>query len=214
MANRPKNFDAGNPVIPDVTDVVTMILNNLDVGNFSTDLNVCCPTCEDIYVLSSVETFLKLAEQLGWTLNQGQDITPMPCCLNTESIVETYLKLVEALGINKPDGQVLTCCNNDFDKCVARLSEILTPDQISIIKQVGIVEYSNLAPNGNSLLCNLIDNIITNQLSQNQAYDMIYGVLNKGIVVYCDGCNTLIASIETYLKYWDSTQSNQGPVPA
>lgn len=209
-----KNFyDAPIPPGPvnDVSDIGDAVINVLDSGIFSTDLNICCPSCGDIYILSSVETFLKFAEAYGWTYGQEGYEVKMDCCLNTESTVETYLKLAEALGLSQPDGQRLICCNNDFDKCVARLSEILTPAQIENLRNKGIVEYSNLLENGDSQVCKIIDNIIKSGLTQSQAFDFFDRLLDKGLVVYCDGCNTIVTIVETFLKYWETIPNNEVP---
>jgi hypothetical protein len=115
----------------------------LDKGFITTNCNICCSSCNDTWVLASVETFLKYAEAVGitqtaavpalaYTINGCPDLDP--CCSNVAASVETYLKYAEAMGGTAsaavPAGpfpislveqaimeNVFTCCNG-FNECV------------------------------------------------------------------------------------------------
>ena len=163
----------------------------LDTGIFTTDKSVCCPSCGDFYVLSGLERFNALAEFLNY---QGFDT----CCLNFVSNVEGELKFPEEIPLTN-------CCNNNFDVCVDRLNEILNFEQIQEILNLSIVEFSLLGTSGNSQLCSLIDNIINQGLTNEQAFNTIKDILDDGLVVYCDGCNTIVSNIPTFIQ-WKENQ--------
>jgi hypothetical protein len=166
------------------------LLNN---GIFTTDNSVCCPSCGDLYVLSGLERFKTLAEYFNY---QGFD----ECCLNFFGNIETELKFPEQISLTN-------CCNNDFDSCINRLNEILNFDQIQVVLGLGIVEYSLLGSSGNSQLCSLIDNIINQGLTNEQAYTAITTILDDGLIVYCDGCNTIISNIPTFIQWKEGQES-------
>lgn len=45
---------------------VNSLIRILDKGIIEDNCDFCCPDCGNIYTVASVETFLKLSEQLGW----------------------------------------------------------------------------------------------------------------------------------------------------
>jgi hypothetical protein len=81
----------------------------IDRGFYFNGCNVCSGNCQQPYVFSSVETFLKYAEAIGifeydlnsqtWTFNN-----PEGCCIKTGASVETYLKWAEATGGSNNEG--------------------------------------------------------------------------------------------------------------
>lgn len=168
----------------------------LDKGQIlSSAANICCPDCtiNPIYVLSSTETFLKLVQSLGW----GK-VPNSTCCINIQASVETYLKWSEFFGDNQ-----YPCCNNDFESCLSQFSTIV---DLSRILDKGVVETNGY--NGNTLLC------IIYELFVNTPEDLLQGstisevfdrILDKGFVAYCCDCNVIIASVETYLKWFEAT---------
>jgi hypothetical protein len=168
----------------------------LDRGQvLSSAANICCPDCtiNPIYVLSSAETFFKLAEALGWT--EEPDLT---CCINIQASIETYLKYNEAWQIEQ-----YPCCNNDFESCLSQFSTIA---DLSGILDAGVVETNGY--NGNTLLCIIYDLFVNTPedllqgLTISEVFDRI---LDKGFVAYCCDCNVVIASVETFLKWWEAT---------
>ena len=168
----------------------------LDKGQILSDAsNICCPDCQisPIYVLASVETFLKFADNLNWLYEENKT-----CCVSVQSSVETYLKYEEAWQVDKP-----ACCENDFEECLDKYSEIVNLDRIL---DKGIVESNGF--DGNTLLCKIYDLFI------NTPEDLYFGsslsevldrILDKGFVVYCCDCNTIISSVETFFKWWEAT---------
>ena len=168
----------------------------LDKGQvLSSAENICCPDCtiNPIYVLSSTETFLKLAEALGWT--EEPDLT---CCINIQASVETYLKYSESFG-----GTQYPCCNNDFESCLSQFSTIA---DLSRILDKGVVETNSY--NGNTLLCIIYDLFVNTpeDLLQGATLSEVFDrILDKGFVAYCCDCNVVIASVETFLKWWEAT---------
>jgi hypothetical protein len=85
----------------------------LDKGVINTNCGICCPDCEGIYSLASVETQLKLLEALGLTYSGAVPASPLgavtqvsggsnnnsPCCSNVYASVETWLKYAEQMGL-------------------------------------------------------------------------------------------------------------------
>jgi hypothetical protein len=121
----------------------------LDKGVNFPNCGYCCPDCEGVYVLASVETFLKFAEAVGITISAAVpalpagDIlsgvlpdNPETCCSNVYASTETYLKYAEAMGMTEsaavpaspfsattevPQAEFVTPCCNGFDECVDEL---------------------------------------------------------------------------------------------
>lgn len=121
----------------------------LDKGLSQPNCGLCCPDCEGVYVLASVETFLKFAEAVGIT--QSPAIPALPsenillgtfpnnpeiCCSNVYASTETYLKYAEAMGITQSaavealplsanvqidQAEYVTPCCNNFDECMDEL---------------------------------------------------------------------------------------------
>jgi hypothetical protein len=85
----------------------------LDKGIVTTNCGMCCPSCEGIYSLASVETMLNLYEALGLTVSAAVPASPLltstnnnyinndlPCCSNVYASLETWLKYAEAVGLS------------------------------------------------------------------------------------------------------------------
>lgn len=90
----------------------------LDKGIITTNCDICCPDCEGVYSLASVETQLKLLEALGLTASAAVPALPPigavektfggsipdngePCCSNVHASVETWLKYADAMGLTQ-----------------------------------------------------------------------------------------------------------------
>lgn len=176
----------------------------LDKGQvLSSAANVCCPDCtlNPIYVLSSTETFLILAEALNWT--SEPDLT---CCINIQASVETYLKWSEAFGDNQ-----YPCCNNDFESCLSKFPAIA---DLNRILDKGVVETNGY--DGNTLLCKIYELFVNTpeDLLQGSTISEVFDrILDKGFVAYCCDCNVIIASVETFLKWWEATDGCGTVVP-
>ena len=166
----------------------------LDKGLVLTNAtNVCCPDCtkSPIYSLASSETFLKLAEALNWLYE-----TNLTCCINTQMGIESQLKYDTVWEVEK-----YPCCNNNFEFCLSQFSTILNLDTVL---DKGVVEVNSY--DGNTLLCKIYDLFINTpedaffNSSLSEVFDRI---MDKGIVAYCCGCTTVIASVETFLKWYE-----------
>ena len=171
--------------------------------------NVCCPDCttSPVYVLASVESFLKFADSLNWLYEP--DLT---CCINVQASIETYLKYNEAWEIEQ-----YPCCNNDFESCLSQFSTIASLDRIL---DKGVVETNGF--DGNTLLCKIYDLFVNTpeDLLQGSTLSEVFDrILDKGLVAYCCDCNVIIGSIETFLKWWEATDgcgtiTSPAPLPA
>jgi hypothetical protein len=176
----------------------------LDKGNVQSNenLEICCPDCVQVmngnnvsvYVISSVETFLKFSEAIGFT----RGITPT-CCTHLAASVETTLKFTEAFGI--PENPIPTCSKN-FNSCI-------NTDK-------GVVEYGSLS--GESQLCRINDFIdLSIELDPTSASkeEQLDRILDKGMVISCYDDEIVTASVETWLKWAEANGlTGGGAVPA
>jgi hypothetical protein len=118
----------------------------LDKGIVTTNCNMCCPSCEGIYALASVETMMKLYEGLGFTISAAVPASPQfsgdynyyinndsPCCSNVFASIETWLdKYASEIGLTPlaavpalnstftpslSSKELMTCCNG-FNECM------------------------------------------------------------------------------------------------
>jgi hypothetical protein len=183
--------------------------------------NVCCPTCGP-YVIASVETMLKYLEAIGYSQNSCCD-----CCLNGYASEESMLTLKEALGIAPvteptparstlsaststpsastiPDEQLYLSCTNYFVEEIESLLTLITPAEQLVIADAGIVESGSLNHDLTSNVSDLKTMIMAfyNATGNLLGYQpMLLDLLDKGIVVDCRAGQTIVASVETYLKY-------------
>jgi hypothetical protein len=190
----------------------------LDKGNVQSNenLEICCPDCVQVmngnnvsvYVISSVETFLKFSEAIGFT----RGITPT-CCTHLAASVETTLKFTEAFGI--PENPIPTCSKN-FNSCINTIKNTLTPEGINRLSDKGVVEYGSLS--GESQLCRINDFIdLSIELDPTSASkeEQLDRILDKGMVISCYDDEIVTASVETWLKWAEANGlTGGGAVPA
>lgn len=198
----------------------------LDKGVVFNNCNLCCPSCEAIYSLSSAETMLKLFEAINYAGGGGVvPATPQPlsaqnfyegepCCFNIYASVETYNKVAIAIY---PSIELISCCNG-FSECVDEVICWITEgvygptDKIDRILDLGLSEFSGIGngcDNDSSQLCYLLDLLkeYLSKLGQDKpTYTrllILEQIINKGITISCnkDTGEIVIASTETWLKY-------------
>ena len=152
------------------------------------DANICCPDC-GLWVVSSVESFLKLAEGLALVDPEGgeRNTDYDSCYFSNISSTETYLELYESCSEFydiTPKNPQTTLCGLDY----------LTDHDLL---DVGMVELGTI--NGSTLVCKIMQTIIDGHSMLTE------DILNAGIVVDCSGIcggsgSVSIMSIESYLK--------------
>lgn len=136
----------------------------LDLGSIEPICNNCCPDCGQIYIFSSVETFLKLYE------NFPVNISESACCSNT--------------------------CSSQFEQYVGNVKYLPLLDK-------GLVEYSTIG--GKSILCYFVEYAEAYGLTGDQLTGIVDEILDSGIVIYCDGENQVIGSVEAFDKYVETS---------
>ena len=189
-----------------IMNTINEILDRtLDKGilQSNNELDICCPDCVQnmndnnvsIYTISSVETFLKFSEAIGF--NRGNTPT---CCPQITASVETSLKFNQAFG-DSPTNPVPSCSTN-FNECMNTLKNSLTSEGVDRILDKGVVEYGSLS--GFSQICRIdefIDLSISLDPQSGTKEEIIDRIIDKGIVVSCYDDEIVIASVETWLKY-------------
>ena len=172
---------------------------------------VCCTTCDGPYAVASVETWLKLAEAVGWSNGEFSEPNINLCCNSVNASVETYLKYAEA--VSGQDGPLPPCCETNYAECFAKLASL---GAIERILDKGLIESN--PPGSISWLCALYEQLVTlteDELDGSTYAEIIDRLLDKGLVSHCyDDCNIIIASVETYLKFAEAVDLTQdAPVP-
>jgi hypothetical protein len=204
---------------------ITIVDRLLDIGIVTSNeaLDLCCPDCVQnmngnnvsIYVLASVETFLKFAEAFGCG---GSSVVPAipnsteqplgsssydgncQCCTHIYASVETELKLYEFYGY-QDEPNTSPPCSDNFNDCVNNIFSTFTAEEMDRILDKGIVEYG--AIRGSSQLCKIneyLDLAIFSGVSLITKAEIIDRILDKGFVVSCHNDEMIIASVETWLK--------------
>lgn len=160
---------------------------------------LCCPDCNqdglNVYVIASVETFLKFMEAIPVN-SQNSD-----CCLNSISSVETNLKLVEAFGTSYLGKN----CPTNFDDCWNTINQSLSAEGSDRILDKGIVEFGSIK--GVSKLCDIYNFCVSSATLNNDStvVEVFDRVMDKGIVISCDeDRNFVTASVETWITYWEA----------
>ena len=169
----------------------------LDTGVVMPKSAICCPSCGP-YMIGSIETFGKFIEAIGSCYG---------CCVSARgnnrviTILEEILSFY-GLSENYP-------CDNDFiTKINALLSEMnsntgKTYDTDYFLDK-GIVEYGSLNANFSSSINNLEDFLYSGNFTETE--DIVFNMMiDKGVVLYCSQYWTVVASVETFLKYGEAT---------
>jgi hypothetical protein len=165
---------------------------------------------EGIYVIASVETYLKCAEVVGAGIG------------NIYSSNETALKAFEVAGTS-PGGRIsvdgIEVANNISSGSELFLSSIMKIEDISIYDEIhrerGIIESSYLRysdsegerlalegiPTGFSFLKKLINHYSSGVLGTTSSFgEVVDRLLDKGLVIQINPTYVCVASVETYLK--------------
>lgn len=159
----------------------------------------------------------EIIEILDGILDKGEvSNLCIDCCpcnnLYVFASVETALKVFEnwievskfCNNSNVGYSWYTTCCT---DTCWEKLSNYLE-EYASVILDKGIIEHSLLG--GKSMTCVFYEWFVKNEISPQDASEMLDNILDKGIVFYCredetleDGnqSNQILASAETFLTY-------------
>lgn len=184
------------------TNPYQQFIQRLDKGVIFPKSILCCPDCGP-YAISSVETFGKFYEAIAGCTEL--------CCLSFTGGAESLLTLNEILDafLTPEEKDEIYPCGNDFlQKIDSLLSEMNSnPSKTyntNYFLGEGIVEYGLLNSDSSSSINKLRDLLFS--INTTQTEDVIFKqVLDKGIVVYCTEYWTVIASIETFLKYAEAT---------
>jgi len=186
----------------EVLDQLLDIGITIPIGN----AGICCPVCGP-YVLASVETWLKWGETFGCT---GENIENCTCCTNVYASVETYLKYAEATGAPAIG------CNNGFTEEVLELVDLLIstgePGAPQMLLDKGIVETGSLnadLTSNVSDLQSLVEDLFESPNNSGTQYssipEILERILDKGLVISCINGELVVASVETWLPYYEAT---------
>jgi hypothetical protein len=189
-------------------DVTTALIETLSGGiSISNNKNLCCPDCKNgIYYLGGADNFLMVQQFL-----LGSKIRI--CCLEHATTIETWLKVLEATQDQYP------CCNTDFNEAIQQWFDASSSSSANFylddLFQIGILESSSF--NGYSGLGILFNYLQLNhpELTAEDYLNILGVIVNLGLVIQCNGCEMIMASSETYLKWVEATSGGGGggPVP-
>lgn len=102
------------------------------------------------------------------------------------------------------------CCTYP---CIQQLEQFVGAVNFLTLLDKGIIEESTV--NGTGIICELLAFVDDNNISVSDTMSIISVLLDKGFVANCGGGTTIIASIETYLKYAEAVGlTESAPVPA
>lgn len=190
-------------------DVTTALIETLSGGiSISNNKNLCCPDCKNgIYYLGGAEQFLMVQQFL-----LGSRIRI--CCLEHATTIDTWLKVLEATQ------DQYSCCNTDFNEAIQQWFDASSSSSANFylddLFQIGILESSSF--NGYSGLGILFNYLQLNhpELTAEDYLNILGVIVNLGLVIQCNGCEMIMASSETYLKWVEATSGGGGggPVPA
>lgn len=191
-----------------ILDLTTALIDILTGGiSISNNKNICCPDCKNgLYYLGGAQQFIILHQAL---INSTTRI----CCLEHASSIETWLQVLEATE------NQYKCCDTDFNEqlelWMAASSSSTAYFNLDDILAIGILESSSF--NGYSGLGILFNYLQLNhpELTSEDYLNILGVIVNLGIVIQCNGCEIIMSSVETYLKWAEATNGGGGgPVPA
>jgi len=173
-----------------MANIEEAIIDFLEKGTVEAQsCKICCPAC-DLYVLASVETFIKLAELLEWTVI-GENPIGATSCSTDCSFQPCYQELIDKLELDSAD--------------------------IDRLLDKGIVETGSIGINneGDTYLCVLADFVLSAyNLREDDTItkiDLLLTILDLGIVIYCNQENGqfVTGSQETFAKYYEAMVDEQ-----
>jgi hypothetical protein len=147
--------------------------------------NYYCPV-ECPYLFSSANEFYKYLENVGYGAISG-------CCFNFLGNMNLYLNLQEVID-NK---DLNYCC--PVDKFC--LETQLTIEVMLFLIGEGIFELSSSSEIYNTNLCYLSEQLF-GSFETSVAEEILVNLLDMGIMIFCDGGNIRVLSVENYLMYW------------
>jgi hypothetical protein len=200
------------------------VIGSLDKGEYLLNNEYFTFPEDTLYVLSSVETYLKFQESIisrEPTLLENKKI-------NVNASIETYLKFAEAVTItynytNKTGFQqeILKLIN---DTTYFKENELETKSEfIDRIIDKGIVEFGQIGESSKLVYSEILKKsilsiekvlqIMEGQDSNNETIltNLFDNIIDKGIVVRTYKGNLIISSVETYLKFAEAEYNNNNP---
>ena len=157
------------------TTLIEEILLLLGAGVSVTNSNkFCCPTCNDIYYLGLLPSFMATLSAVLPDLN---------CCYN-------YTGPAGIEGLSTL--QLLPCCDTNFIDCVSAINSG------GSVVTTSLFEYNSM--NNESSLCIINDYLIA--AGYYDVAKTLAAMFSVGIVVKCDGCNLFIGSAEAYFNIY------------
>lgn len=187
-------------------DITTALIETLTAGiSISNNKNLCCPDCKNgVYFLGGAQNFIDLHTALSLS-------TTRICCLEHAATIETWLRVLE-----KTQDQY-KCCDTDFNEAVYQWFNASSSTSVNFylddILAIGVLESSSF--NGYSGLGILFNYLQLNhpELTAEDYLNILGVIVNLGIVIQCNGCEMIMASVETYLKWAEATGGGGGPLP-
>jgi hypothetical protein len=190
----------------------------------SNNKEYCCPDCKNgVYFLGNTELYLKLSESC----------TDIFCCVEQYNSIESYLKYAEAIGggdavparVAKSKAVAVSrtvnkgCCDTDFTPSFQEWIHLSNSESdyfyLSRLLELGMFESSSFnSYSGVGILINYLK--LNHPELTGEDYLNILGVISKlGIVVYCNGCEMIISSVDTFTIYAEAIGlCGGGPLPA
>jgi len=99
------------------------------------------------------------------------------------------------------------CCTST---CYEDLKEFIGQTNYDFLLDKGFVDEDTV--NGTSFVCRLVPFFINNNISTTEATSIMSSLVDKGLVYDCVP-NSIIASVETYLKYAEAVGLTQSTTP-
>lgn len=160
---------------------INSILNSGYTANTET---YYCPECSQ-YILASVETLI-------CEVGEGQ-VCPdySNCCINVSANKDSYLFFTELVANSNP------CCTQD-KFC---LETNLFPESIINLLKTGIVEISSTSEIFNTNLCYLFEQLNLQGFDEKVFFEICYGILDFGIVIWCYEGVIYANSMVNYLSF-------------
>jgi hypothetical protein len=191
---------------------------------------------DEIYILSSVESYLKFAEAVSVILNENNEIIGNGYLnnkkINVSASIETYLKFEEANSYFFGEGQSYNYNNQTgfikqyleliSDQTYAKANDFLRKsDFLDRLNDKGIVELGQIGKGSKLVYTHILKKIILDietwlsyteesMDSDNDRFisHILYVILDRGISVREYKGNLIISSIETYLKFVESLRND------
>jgi hypothetical protein len=170
----------------------------LNKGALYINCHLCCPNCGNTYFFGNADRFVFFGNrEFEYIPGDPIEFIKPECCVSIEGTQEIKDYITEAFSVDFNE------CTNSFSTCLQQIETYIGASYYQQLLAIGITEYSTVK--GNTILCSLLQELQKSPVySPLLVFNVLHIILNRGLVVHCDGSNVLVGGLDAYNNYLDA----------